>query len=101
MPFTPSHAAAALPFLRTPLVPAAVVVGTQVPDLAYYVRVPVPRELSHSLLGLVTVDLLLGGAVVAFWFAVLRRPVLDAAPAFVRRRVVDVGPVGWRAIGQR
>ncbi|MEO8094230.1 MAG: hypothetical protein ABI632_04760 [Pseudolysinimonas sp.] len=26
MPFTPSHAAAALPFLRTPLLPAALVI---------------------------------------------------------------------------
>jgi hypothetical protein len=51
MPFTPSHIAAALRFLRTPLIPAAVVVGTMAPD----------RDLSHSVLGLVTVDLLVGG----------------------------------------
>lgn len=36
MPFTPSHVAAALPFLRTPLIPAALVIGTMTPDLFYY-----------------------------------------------------------------
>ena len=38
MPFTPSHAVVALPFLRTPLVPAAIAVGAMTPDLPLFVR---------------------------------------------------------------
>ena len=33
MPFTPSHAVVALPFIRSPLVPAAIAVGAMTPDL--------------------------------------------------------------------
>ncbi|MEE2045837.1 DUF4184 family protein, partial [Nocardiopsis tropica] len=36
MPFTLSHVAAVLPLARTRLPPAALVVGSVVPDLPYY-----------------------------------------------------------------
>ncbi len=38
MPFTPSHAVVALPFVRTPLVPAAIAIGAMTPDLPLFVR---------------------------------------------------------------
>ena len=38
VPFTPSHAVVALPFVRTPLVPAAIAVGAMAPDLPLFVR---------------------------------------------------------------
>lgn len=38
MPFTPSHAIVALPFVRTPLVPAGIAVGAMAPDLPLFVR---------------------------------------------------------------
>lgn len=97
MPFTPSHAAAALPFLRTPLVPAAVVVGTLAPDIPYYVPLFVPRELSHSLLGLVTVDLALGVLGALMWWFVLREPIIDLLPRAIGTRIPRVGPLAWRA----
>ena len=43
MPFTPSHAVVALPFVRTPLVPAAIAIGAMTPDLPLFVRVLLPR----------------------------------------------------------
>ena len=87
MPFTPSHAALALLFTRTPLVPAALVAGSVAPDLPYYVPVPVDRALTHEPLGVVTVDLVI--ALVAFlaWQLVFRLPVLDLAPAWLRTRM--------------
>ena len=87
MPFTPGHVAAILPFARTPLVPAALVVGSMAPDLFYYVPTDVSRELSHSLPGLVTVDLALGLVVFALWELVFRAPALDALPRPVRSRL--------------
>jgi hypothetical protein len=87
MPFTPSHIAAVLPFARTPLPPAALAIGAMVPDLFYYVPLDVPRGLTHSWLGLVTVDL--GFALVLFflWEFVFRAPVIDFAPGWVRSRM--------------
>lgn len=87
MPFTVSHAAAALPFLRTPLPIAALVVGTMAPDLPYFLPLGVPRDFSHSLLGVVTVDLAVGALVLAAWVLLLRAPVLDYAPAWLRSRM--------------
>jgi hypothetical protein len=39
VPFTPSHAAAVLPFLRTPLTASALVIGSITPDLPFYLPV--------------------------------------------------------------
>ena len=96
MPFTLSHPAAALPFLRTPLLPAAVVVGTMAPDIPYYVPLFVPRELSHSLLGLVTVDLALTVIGALLWWFVLREPIVDLLPRAIGTRIPAVGRLAWR-----
>lgn len=96
MPFTPSHAAAALLFARTPLIPSAVVIGTMAPDVPYYLPVRVPRDLTHSLEGVVTIDLAVTVALVLLWFAVLRAPVVDLLPEVVRLRMPPAGPLGWR-----
>jgi hypothetical protein len=94
VPFTPCHAAAALPFLRTPLPAAAVVLGTVAPDLPYYAPVGIPRELTHAPIGGVTVDPLLALAALALWWAVFRAPVLDLAPGAVRERMSPRTPLG-------
>ncbi|RBY80317.1 hypothetical protein DQ239_04455 [Blastococcus sp. TF02-09] len=93
MPFTPSHAAAVLPFLRTPLPASALVAGSVAPDLPYYL----PGDLSwetHSALAVVTTDLLLGGIAWAVWHALLAEPALAWAPGGVRARLsgVPLGP---------
>jgi len=99
MPFTPSHVAAALPFRGAPLLPAALVVGTMAPDIPYYVPLPVPRELTHSLLGLVTVDLVLAVVGALLWWFVLREPVIDLLPRVIGRRIPRVGRLAWRPAG--
>ncbi|MET0806095.1 MAG: DUF4184 family protein, partial [Lacisediminihabitans sp.] len=92
MPFTPSHIAAILPFVRTPLLPASLAIGSMVPDLPYFVPLPVERELSHSLLGVPLVDVPMGIVSLLFWVLVFRAPLLDFAPAWLRRRFVLPGP---------
>jgi hypothetical protein len=87
VPFTLSHAVAALPFLRTQLPVAALVIGTMTPDLPYFLPVGIPREFSHSLLGVITIDLLVGIAVLLAWIFVLRAPLLDYSPAWLRERM--------------
>jgi len=87
VPFTVSHAVAALPFLRTPLPVAALVIGTMAPDLPYFLPLGVPRDFSHSLLGVVTIDLAVGIVALLAWVFLLRAPVLDYAPAWLRERM--------------
>ncbi len=100
MPFTPSHIAAVLPFVRTPLVPSALVIGSVVPDLVYYVPLPIPRGFTHSLVGAVTIDLALGIVLFVLWHLLLRAPVADLSPGWLRNRLppqqgLKPGDMGW------
>ena len=91
MPFTLSHAVAVLPLARSRrLVPAALVIGSWVPDLPYFVPLLGSSGWTHAASGPVTIDLLLGLAVLALWRLVLRRPLVDLAPAPLRHRVPPV-----------
>ncbi|GAA0250852.1 hypothetical protein GCM10010492_58880 [Saccharothrix mutabilis subsp. mutabilis] len=64
MPFTFAHPAAVLP-LRRRLWSPGPVTGSVAPDLAYHLPVPGGADLTHSVLGVVGVDLLLGLALLA------------------------------------
>lgn len=87
MPFTPSHAVAILPFVRTPLAPAALVIGSMAPDLPYFLPLGIMRSETHSLTGAWTIDLLVGAVAFVLWVVALRAPVLDYAPAWLRERM--------------
>lgn len=100
MPFTPSHIAAALPFVRTALPIAPLVIGTMAPDVPYFLPLRVPRDLTHSLVGVPTIDLALTIVLVLLWYAVLRAPVIDLLPGAVRERIPPLGPLGWRRRGR-
>ncbi|MFD3543754.1 DUF4184 family protein [Streptomyces sp. NPDC058662] len=94
MPFTLSHAAAVLPALRRtgrargPLVASALVLGSFAPDTVYFADAVVQGAmrhgaLTHSPLGVLTVDALLTAALAACWL-LLREPLIALLPA--RRR---------------
>lgn len=51
MPFTPAHAAAALPFRRSRLVLSALVVGTLAPDFEFFLRLEPRGAFSHTFVG--------------------------------------------------
>ncbi|MBE1875740.1 DUF4184 family protein [Myceligenerans pegani] len=86
MPFTLSHPAAVLPFVRRPLSAAGLVAGAIAPDLPYFARaLPVPvtaqswyepylnATTSHGLTGSLTVGLPYAILLAAAWWAA-RRP---------------------------
>jgi len=96
VPFTLSHPAAVLPLLgrlplldRLPLPAAGLVAGSMAPDVVYFLPHPVPLRsgLTHSAVGLVSLDLLLGAALVVLWLLV-RRPLLSLLPAAVAARLL-------------
>lgn len=96
MPFTGSHPAAVVPLLRTGLVPSALVIGSMAPDLPYYVPVPVSWTSTHSALGVVGVDLVLGLLVFALWQLLLAPAAVGLAPAGLRDRLAPDLPVPAR-----
>lgn len=91
MPFTPSHAVVALPFLRTPLVPAAIAIGAMTPDLPLFVRgVGLNYAFTHTFGNVVWTGFL---AFVLFlvWRVVLRPAVPELVPLPLARRL----PAEW------
>lgn len=92
VPFTGSHPAAVLPLMRWGLVPSALVIGSVVPDLPYYLPVPVHAGTTHSPAGTVGVDVALGAAVFVLWHTVLAPFALAVAPSAVRDRVAAWTP---------
>ena len=93
MPFTPSHAIVALPFVRTPLVPAAIAIGAMAPDLPLFLRVGIPvggYRLFHDVRYL-AVTVLLALALSLVWRLVLRPATRQLLPSGIARRL----PAEW------
>ncbi len=85
MPITLAHPAVVLPLGgRLPL--AALVVGSMVPDVPVFLSGWGIYDASHSLWGVVVVDLPLALLVLAVWHGVVRDALVDLAPATVRSR---------------
>ncbi|MEU5533233.1 DUF4184 family protein [Streptomyces sp. NPDC020362] len=90
MPFTLSHAAAVLPAVRQDgtgrgrLVPAVLVAGSFAPDMTYYAASVLSGGMgfgtfTHSLAGVVSVDVLISWALVGLWLLV-REPLVALLP---------------------
>lgn len=91
MPFTPSHAVVALPFLRTPLVPAAVAIGAMTPDLPLFTRgFPLAYTRTHDFLWL-PATVVIALALLLVWRCVLRPSVRELSPTWLAQRL----PAEW------
>ena len=87
MPFTLSHAAAVIPFRRTPFVTSALVMGCFVPDFPYLISLSPRRFYGHTIPGMFVLDLPL--ALLALWLfhTFIKQPMLMFLPAGFRRRL--------------
>ncbi|MEJ1156249.1 DUF4184 family protein [Microbacterium marmarense] len=93
MPFTPSHAVVALPFVRTPLVPAAIAIGAMTPDLPLFVRgFPLHYGRTHDLVWL-PATMLLALALLLVWRCALRPAARELSPRWLAVRL----PAQWDA----
>lgn len=90
MPFTLSHAAAALPFRRLRPIWPALVIGTFAPDFEYFLCLSDEDRMGHHLPGLLTLTLPL--ALLAFWLfeSYIRGPVEELLPSGLQRRLPNV-----------
>ncbi len=100
MPFTPAHAVVALPLLRTPLIPAAIAIGSMTPDVPLFVRVGIDYWFTHSWPGVLLADLPLALALTMLWWLVLRGAVPTLVPQWIAERLPKswTAPVPWRRI---
>lgn len=89
MPFTISHAAAALPVKalnkRLPL--SALMVGSMAPDFAYFLPWDIGRHDTHTLAGMFTFGLPAGLIAWLYYVLILERPTLGVLPDAWRTRV--------------
>lgn len=91
MPFTPSHAVIALPFVRTPLVPAAIAIGSMTPDLPLFFKFGPDYWFTHDWVGALVVDLPLACVLLLVWRLLLR----PATPQLTPRWFAERWPVEW------
>ena len=95
MPFTPSHAVVALPFARSPLVPAAIAVGAMTPDLPLFLRgAGLSYGFTHGWSNIVWTTLV-AFVLLLVWRMVLRPAAAELAPDAIADRLPD----DWRRTG--
>ncbi|MGB7266235.1 MAG: DUF4184 family protein [Terracidiphilus sp.] len=87
MPFTLSHAAAALPFRRTRLEFSALVTGCFAPDFAYFIFLRPRGFYGHTLPGVFVFDLPASLVVLWLFHAYVKQPLLTFLPTEFRRRL--------------
>ncbi|MGF3053405.1 DUF4184 family protein [Microbacterium sp. YY-03] len=92
MPFTASHAVVALPFLRTPLIPAAIAVGAMAPDLPLFVRQVVPSYSTTHDLTAIALTTVIALALFLLWRCLLRPAAAHLLPGFIGERL----PEAWQ-----
>lgn len=91
MPFTGSHPAAVLPFIRTTLPTTALVAGSMAPDVPVFLHGGPHYVRTHTPVGVLTVDALLGGLMLVIWHLLLAAPARATAPAALRARLSSRG----------
>jgi hypothetical protein len=103
MPFTLSHAAAALPFRRFKPIWPALVIGTFAPDLEYFIRISDEDRSGHHFPKVVLLTLPLALLVLWLFEWVIKRPAIGLLPSQVQRRLQGkIAPLsfrGWQRFG--
>ncbi|MBS4754613.1 DUF4184 family protein [Nocardioides sp. zg-ZUI104] len=87
MPVTIAHPAAVLPLRRLGLPMVALVIGSVAPDLPVFLGAWGVYGVTHSALGIVSVDLVVALAVLLLWFTAVRDALVDMAPQRLRIRL--------------
>jgi hypothetical protein len=103
MPFTLSHAAAALPFRKLKPIWPALVIGTFAPDLQYFLVVSDEDRSGHAFPDLLLFTLPV--ALVTLWLFewIVKGPAIELLPSALQRRLQDkIEPLsfrGWERLG--
>ncbi len=96
MPFTVSHVAAVLPFGGR-LSASALVIGAMTPDLPLFAPfLPYTTEATHTLLGTLVTNVLVGFLLYVLWHGFFARPADWFAPSGIRARLAPHQQPGLR-----
>lgn len=96
MPFTFSHPAIVLPFLKNKNVSStALIVGAMSPDFEYFFRMKVQSEISHTLLGIFLIDFPLGFIVIFVFHTIIKKPLITNLPRFFQVRMQLLKDSNW------
>lgn len=86
---TLAHPAAIIPLRRLGLPVSALAAGSMVPDIPLFLWWTRGYEVTHSPVGIVTVDVVLTVGALLLWFSLARDAVVDMAPAPIRSRLAE------------
>lgn len=96
MPFTLSHPAIILPFLKNKNVSAtALIVGAMSPDLEYFFRMKIQSEIGHTFLGIFLIDFPLGLITIILFHEIIKEPLIENTPYFFQKRLNDLKELNW------
>lgn len=96
MPFTFSHPAIILPFLKNKNMSAtALIVGSMSPDFEYFFRMKMQSEISHTFLGIFLIDFPLGFIVIFAFHEIIKQPLIANLPAFFQKRMQLLKESNW------
>lgn len=98
MPFTFSHPAIVLPAVLLPrgwYSLTGLVVGSVVPDFEYFLRMSMYSKHSHTLDGLIRFDLPLAIILCFIFHLLVKNPLINNLPAFLRRRLITFNTFNW------
>jgi hypothetical protein len=88
MPLTLSHPALVLPLRRAGLPMTVLVIASMIPDVPLFLGSVRGYDVTHSLVGIVTLDVVLVVGAAAWWSFVMRDALTDLAPSLVRSRLL-------------
>lgn len=96
MPFTFSHPAIVLPFLKNKNLSAtALVAGSISPDLEYFFRMQMQSEISHTFLGIFLIDFPLGFIVIFTFHIIIKKSLIANLPYFFQSRMQLLRNSNW------
>lgn len=96
MPFTFSHPAIVLPFLKNKKLSAtALIIGAMSPDFEYFLRMKVQSNISHTFLGLFLFNLPIGLFVAILFHTLIKKPLIDNSFDFIRNRLYVLRNSNW------
>jgi hypothetical protein len=96
MPFTLSHPAILLPFLKNKKLSAtALIIGSMSPDFEYFFRMKMQSDISHTFWGIFLIDFPLGFIVMFAFHEIIKKPFIENAPLFFQKRLAVLKDSNW------
>jgi hypothetical protein len=96
VPFTFSHPAIILPFLRTKKLSATgLIIGSMSPDFEYFIRMKVQSDISHTFLGLILFNLPAGFLVTLIFHEIIKRKLIENSPSFLQYKLEILKDMKW------